>query len=63
MLMQGMSSCMLYNGDYMAPAGILLMTCITEIGTFLGVGKYEGGIWRVFMCLSESICLTMKNQF
>lgn len=53
------SSGMLHDGGYMAIAGILLMTCITwKWLSILGVGEYEG-----YLCLNESICLDMKNQF
>lgn len=62
MFMQGTSSSlMLHDGDHSWHLADDLFH--SEIETFLGVGKNEGWIWRVFMCLSESICLTMKNQF
>lgn len=45
------SACMLHGGDYLATAGILLMTCIE---TFLGVGEYEG-----CLCASETLYVSL----
>lgn len=48
----GTPSPQLHTDDSVATAGVLLVTCLSPVETFLGAGKYEGCL----LCLNESLC-------
>lgn len=52
----GTPSPQLHAGDSVAMAGVLLVTCVSPVESFLGAGIYEG-----YLCASVKVCVTMKN--